>query len=92
MWLSTVSSSLVILACARVLRVLACKYRYVCLTINNPQGTKDIPYGTTVPTEHIKLFTSAPKAELTFVPDGGHYLNATNPAEVADAMLKMITA
>ncbi|KAG8168309.1 hypothetical protein KVR01_003998 [Diaporthe batatas] len=56
------------------------------------QGTKDIPYGTTVPTEHIKLFTSAPEAELTFVPDGGHYLNATNPVEVADAMLKMITA
>ncbi|KUI73531.1 putative 1-acylglycerol-3-phosphate O-acyltransferase [Cytospora mali] len=55
------------------------------------QGTKDIPYGTTVPAEQIKLFTSAPKAELTFIPDGGHYLNATNPAEVADAILKMTT-
>ncbi|KAJ0123515.1 lpha beta [Diaporthe amygdali] len=56
------------------------------------QGTKDIPYGTTVPAEHIKLFTSAPKAELTFIPDGGHYLNATNPVEVADALINMITA
>lgn len=54
------------------------------------QGTKDVPYGTTVPTEQIKLFTSSPKAELTFVPDGGHYLNATNPVEVADAILKMV--
>ncbi|KAK7743878.1 hypothetical protein SLS53_003899 [Cytospora paraplurivora] len=54
------------------------------------QGTKDVPYGTTIPTEQIKLFTSAPKAELTFVPDGGHYLNATNPVEVADAILKMV--
>jgi microsomal epoxide hydrolase len=45
-----------------------------------------------VPAEHIKLFTSAPRAELTFIPDGGHYLNATNPVEVADALLKMIAA
>lgn len=54
------------------------------------QGTKDFPYGTTVPAEQIKLFTSAASAELEFVQDGGHYLNATNPKEVAEAMLKMI--
>lgn len=54
------------------------------------KGTIDVPYGTTVPAEQIKLFTSAPKAELTFVPDGGHYLNATNPVEVAHAILKMV--
>lgn len=54
------------------------------------QGTKDLPYGTTVPAEQIKLFSSAPSAELAFVEDGGHYLNATNPEEVAKAMLKMI--
>lgn len=81
MWLPAVSASLPIIASLGVVS-----------DVNNPQGTKDIPYGTTVPTEHIKLFTSAPKAELTFVPGGGHYLNATNPVEVADAMLKMIAA
>lgn len=56
------------------------------------QGTKDAPYGTTVPAEQIKLFSSAPRAELTFVPDGGHYLNATNPAEISQAVLKMVTS
>lgn len=60
--------------------------------LRGPQGSKDIPYSTIVPAEHIKLFTSAPKAELTFIPDGGHYLNATNPVEVADAIIKMISA
>lgn len=54
------------------------------------QGTKDIPYGTTVPAEHIQLFSSAPAAKLTLIPDGGHYLNATNPDEVAKAMLEMV--
>lgn len=54
------------------------------------QGTKDVPYGVTVPAEQIKLFTSAPTAELSFIENGGHYLNATNPEEVVVAMLKMI--
>lgn len=55
------------------------------------QGTKDVPYGTIVPGEQIKLFALAPSAELSFVENGGHYLNATNPREVASAMLKMIS-
>lgn len=54
------------------------------------QGTKDVPYGTTVPAEQIKLFTSAPRADLTLIPDGSHYLNATNPMEVTEAILKMV--
>lgn len=56
------------------------------------QGTKDTPYGTTAPAEHIKLFTSAPRAELTLVPGGAHYLNATNPEETAEAILAMIAS
>lgn len=49
-----------------------------------------MPYGTVVPAEHVKLFTSSPSTELTFIPEGGHYLNATHPQEIADAILKMV--
>ena len=49
-----------------------------------------MPFGTTIPTEQIKLFTSSVEATLDFIQDGGHYLNATNPKEVGDALLKMV--
>lgn len=62
----------------------------VCVFSCATQGTKDTPYGTTAPAEHIKLFTSALRAELTLVPGGAHYLNATNPKETAEAILAMI--
>ncbi|CVK99464.1 probable alpha/beta hydrolase [Fusarium mangiferae] len=55
------------------------------------QGTADPVFGTTVPTEHIKLFTSSPEATLDFVEGGGHYLSATNPKEINEAILKMVT-
>ncbi|KAF9765320.1 hypothetical protein IL306_002407 [Fusarium sp. DS 682] len=54
------------------------------------QGTADPVFGTTVPTEHIKLFTSSPEATLEFVEGGGHYLSATNPKEINEAILKMV--
>ncbi|KAF5987024.1 microsomal epoxide hydrolase [Fusarium coicis] len=54
------------------------------------QGTADPVFGTTVPTEHIKLFTSSPEATLDFVEGGGHYLSATNPKEINEAILKMV--
>ncbi|ENH63306.1 hypothetical protein FOC1_g10009201 [Fusarium oxysporum f. sp. cubense race 1] len=40
--------------------------------------------------EHIKLFTSSPEATLEFVEGGGHYLSATNPKEINEAILKMV--
>lgn len=49
-------------------------------------------FGDVVPKEHIKLFTSAPEATLTFVEGGGHYLNATSPKEVDEALLSMVKA
>lgn len=49
-----------------------------------------MPYGTTIPAEQIKLFTSSKEATLDFIEGGGHYLNATNPKEVGDALLKMV--
>ncbi|AEO67280.1 6acabc9c-fb0b-4ab4-bbc9-dc84dbd5645c [Thermothielavioides terrestris] len=54
------------------------------------QGTEDVPFGTKVPVEQIKLFTASPEATLTFVEGGGHYLNATNPKEVAAALLQLV--
>ncbi|KAH6884891.1 Alpha/Beta hydrolase protein [Thelonectria olida] len=54
------------------------------------QGTEDPVFGKVVPAEHVKLFTSAPEATLTFVEGGGHYLSATNPKEIEEAVLKMV--
>jgi microsomal epoxide hydrolase len=50
-----------------------------------------VPFGTTVPKEQIKLFTAAQEPTLEFIEGGGHYLNATNPKEVGEALLKMVT-
>jgi microsomal epoxide hydrolase len=44
----------------------------------------------TVPKEQIELFTSSREATLDFIEGGNHYLNATNPKEVGDALLKMV--
>ncbi|KAK7417436.1 hypothetical protein QQX98_004555 [Neonectria punicea] len=54
------------------------------------QGTEDPVFKQIVPAEHIKLFTSAPEATLTFVEGGGHYLSATSPKEIEEAVLKMV--
>lgn len=49
-------------------------------------------FGNVVPKEHIELFTATAEATLTFVEGGGHYLNATSPTEVNEAVLKMVKA
>ncbi|KHO00614.1 uncharacterized protein MAM_01392 [Metarhizium album ARSEF 1941] len=54
------------------------------------QGAEDPVFGNVVPKEHIKLFTNAPEATLTFIEGGGHYLNATSPKEFDEALLKMV--
>ncbi len=57
---------------------------------NKQQGTQDMPYGTTIPQEQIKLFTASKEATFALVEKGGHYLNATNPVEVSEALLRMV--
>jgi len=47
-------------------------------------------FGTSMPAEHIKLFTGAPWARFTSVSGGANFLNATHPREVAAAMLEML--
>ncbi|KAK0667694.1 putative Alpha/beta hydrolase [Cercophora samala] len=54
------------------------------------QGEQDPVFGSKLPAEHIKLFTNAPEATLTLVPEGGHFLNATSPREVQEAILRMV--
>ncbi|KAJ5446234.1 hypothetical protein N7491_002316 [Penicillium cf. griseofulvum] len=55
------------------------------------QGTEDTPFGTIVPAEQIKRFTSSVEAKLVMIEGGAHYLNATNPKEVDEALLEMVT-
>lgn len=55
------------------------------------QGTEDVVYGTELPKEHILLFTSAKETKLRFLEKGGHYLNATNPKEVEEEILAIVT-
>ncbi|KAJ5503225.1 hypothetical protein N7463_006099 [Penicillium fimorum] len=55
------------------------------------QGTEDTPFGTIVPAEQIKRFNSSVEAKLVMIEGGAHYLNATNPKEVDEALLEMVT-
>ncbi|KAI0146299.1 putative alpha/beta hydrolase [Xylariaceae sp. FL1272] len=54
-------------------------------------GTADAVYGTQVPKEHISLFTNAKEAKLDFLENGAHFLSASHPAEVENAILEMVT-
>ncbi|KAG6017687.1 hypothetical protein E4U43_000509 [Claviceps pusilla] len=54
------------------------------------QGPEDPVFGNVVPKDHIKLFTAAPEATLTFIEGGRHYLSATHPEEVKEALLRMV--
>ncbi|KAK3906047.1 Dihydrolipoyllysine-residue acetyltransferase component of acetoin cleaving system [Staphylotrichum tortipilum] len=73
----------------RRVRDIVCPIRWlqVYATLS---GTEDAPYGTQIPVEQIKLFTSSKDATLTMIEGGNHYLNATNPAEVATALLDLV--
>lgn len=54
------------------------------------QGTQDTPYGNQIQHEQIELFGSTDK-NLKIVEGGAHYLNATNPKEVNEAVLEMLS-
>jgi microsomal epoxide hydrolase len=55
------------------------------------KGTEDTPFGTIVPAEQIQRFTSSVEAKLVMIEGGAHYLNATNPKEVDEALLELVT-
>lgn len=54
------------------------------------QGTEDAPYGVKVQQEQINWFTGSKEKNLIVVGGGAHYLNATNPVEVNQAVLDML--
>ncbi|KAH8603129.1 putative alpha/beta hydrolase [Bisporella sp. PMI_857] len=55
------------------------------------QGTDDTVYGTQIPPEQIKLFTSSVETKYNVVEGGSHYLSATSPTEVDAALLELVT-
>ncbi|KAK1144607.1 hypothetical protein N8T08_004910 [Aspergillus melleus] len=55
------------------------------------QGTEDTPFGKTVPGEQIQLFTSSKEARLVMIEGGAHYLNATHPDQINEALLDLVT-
>lgn len=55
------------------------------------QGTDDTPYGCQIQKDQIKLFGCKEEdRKLVIVEKGAHYLNATNPKEVDEAVLEMV--
>ncbi|TLD18533.1 hypothetical protein PspLS_10257 [Pyricularia sp. CBS 133598] len=54
------------------------------------QGTRDVVFGVDLCREHVGMFVNAVERDLVFVEGGGHYLNATSPAEVEAAVLRMV--
>ncbi|KAI1768939.1 putative alpha/beta hydrolase [Hypoxylon sp. FL1150] len=53
-------------------------------------GTDDAVYSTAIAKEQIKLFTGSRDAKLDIVEGGAHFLSATNPKEIEDAILAMV--
>ncbi|KAI1385538.1 putative alpha/beta hydrolase [Hypoxylon trugodes] len=54
------------------------------------QGVNEPVYGSVVQKEQIKLFTASKEAKLDLIDGGAHFLNATNPKEVEEAILGMV--
>ncbi|GES57908.1 integral membrane protein [Aspergillus terreus] len=53
-------------------------------------GTEDAVYSTQVAAEQIQLFVRSREAKLVPIEGGAHYLNATNPRQVNQALLEMV--
>ncbi|KAF1931222.1 putative alpha/beta hydrolase [Didymella exigua CBS 183.55] len=54
------------------------------------QGAEDVVYGCQVQHEQIELFAASKEKKLSIVEGGAHYLSATNPKEVNEAVLEMV--
>jgi hypothetical protein len=59
--------------------------------VKTKQCTADILYSTKVAEEQITQFVASPEAKLELVEGGAHYLSASNPSEVNDALLALVT-
>ncbi|KAI1779431.1 putative alpha/beta hydrolase [Hypoxylon cercidicola] len=54
------------------------------------QGTNDAIYSTVIAKEQIEMFTGSRDAKIDIVEGGAHFLSATNPKEVEEAILGMV--
>jgi len=53
-------------------------------------GTKDASYSLANTEDEIKMFTASPDARLVVVQDGTHFLSASHPTEVNEAVLQFV--
>ena len=54
-------------------------------------GTKDVVYSVENAKHEVKLFVNSPDAQLIVVEGGTHFLSASKPKEVDDALLSFVT-
>ena len=54
------------------------------------QGTKDVVYSVANAQQEIKLFTNSPDAELVIVDGGAHFLSASHPTDVDEALVRFV--
>ena len=55
------------------------------------QGTSDVVYSIANAEEEIKMFVNAPEAKLVKIKDGQHFLSASHPKEVDNALIEFVT-
>ncbi|KAL9007338.1 MAG: hypothetical protein Q9180_009690, partial [Flavoplaca navasiana] len=53
-------------------------------------GTDDATYSVANAEEEIKLFANSPSAELVTVEGGQHFLSASQPKEVDNALIEFV--
>ncbi|KAL9123979.1 MAG: hypothetical protein Q9217_006645 [Psora testacea] len=54
-------------------------------------GTSDVVYSVENAEEEIKMFVNSPDAQLITVQNGQHFLSASHPREVNDALVSFVT-
>ncbi|KAL1849988.1 hypothetical protein Plec18167_008311 [Paecilomyces lecythidis] len=54
-------------------------------------GTKDVVYSVANAQQEIKLFKNSPDAQLVVVEGGAHFLSASHPKEVDNALISFVT-
>ena len=53
-------------------------------------GTSDAVYSVRNAEEEIKMFENSPEANLVVVQDGQHFLSASHPREVDEALVEFV--
>ena len=54
------------------------------------QGTDDVVYSVANAKEEIPLFVNSPSTELVVVDGGAHFLSASHPKEVDNALIAFV--